>query len=101
MSLSGKRRPVLSAPLDAGEMIVVSGLARGIDSYAHRGALRSGGRTIAVLGNGLSSVYPLEHESLAEEIVQSGAVVSELPVDVGPDAKNFPRRNRIIAGSRQ
>jgi DNA processing protein len=77
---------------------VVSGLARGIDSYAHRGALQSSGRTIAVLGNGLASIYPPEHEALAAEIVERGAVVSELPMDFQPDAKNFPPRNRIIAG---
>jgi DNA processing protein len=77
---------------------VVSGLARGVDSHAHRGALHANGRTIAVLGNGLSSIYPPEHASLADEIAASGAVVTELPVDVGPDAGHFPRRNRIIAG---
>jgi DNA processing protein len=77
---------------------VVSGLARGIDGEAHRGALRAKGRTIAVLGNGLGSIYPREHEELAEEIAASGAIVSELEVDLGPDFKNFPPRNRIIAG---
>ncbi len=77
---------------------VVSGLARGIDSYAHRGALGGGGRTVAVLGNGLGSIYPPEHESLAAQIAEAGAVVSELAVDVAPDAKNFPRRNRLIVG---
>ena len=77
---------------------VVSGMARGVDGFAHRGALQGKGRTIAVLGNGLGTIYPPEHEALAAEIAQSGAVVSELPVDVGPEAGHFPRRNRIIAG---
>jgi len=77
---------------------VVSGLARGVDSWAHRGALRAGGRTLAVLGNGLATIYPREHEQLAAEITEHGAVLSELPVDIIPDSKNFPRRNRIVAG---
>ena len=77
---------------------VVSGFARGVDGYAHEGALRAGGRTIAVLGNGLSEIYPSEHAELGERVVESGALISELPMDVAPDSKNFPGRNRIIAG---
>ncbi len=84
--------------LGSAGITVVSGLARGVDGHAHRGAMKSGGRTIAVLGNGLGTVYPSEHEQLAEEMTKCGAVVSESAVDVRPDTGSFPRRNRIIAG---
>lgn len=79
-------------------MTVVSGMARGIDSFAHRGALKAGGRTLAVTGCGLAHVFPQELEGLAGEIAVQGAVISELPMTIAPDAKNFPPRNRIIAG---
>lgn len=77
---------------------VVSGLARGIDAAAHRGALKAGGRTIAVMANGLSEIYPPEHASLADEIAEAGAVVTEMPMRQGPLSELFPRRNRIISG---
>ncbi len=77
---------------------IVSGLARGVDAAAHRGALSAGGRTIAVLGGGLLKMYPPEHAPLAKEIAQSGAVLSEsLPMQA-PKSGSFPRRNRIVTG---
>ncbi len=77
---------------------VVSGLARGVDGAAHRGALRGGGQTVAVFGTGIDVVYPPEHASLAAEIRAAGTLVSELPCGAPPLPEHFPARNRIIAG---
>jgi DNA processing protein len=88
----------LSRDLVVAGLTVVSGLARGIDTHAHRGALVARGRTVAVLGSGLDRIYPEENAALAREIERDGAVVSEFALGTGPWKQNFPRRNRVIAG---
>jgi len=77
---------------------IVSGLARGIDTAAHRGALKAGGRTLAVIGSGLNNIYPAENKEFCDQIVRSGAVISEFPLNEEPLKANFPRRNRVISG---
>lgn len=79
-------------------VVVVSGLARGVDTIAHATTVRSGGRTIAILGSGVDVIYPGENKRLAEQILVGGAIMSEYYMGTKPDAVNFPRRNRIISG---
>jgi DNA processing protein len=79
-------------------LVIVSGLARGIDSCAHRGALEANGRTVAVQGRGMDAIYPAENRRLAEKILEKGAILSEFPLGTGPTPENFPIRNRIISG---
>ena len=107
VAMVGTRRPSaygssvahrLAHDLAQRQLVVVSGLARGVDSAAHRGALEARGKTVAVLGSGIDVIYPRENKRLAEEIVCSGAVISEFPLGTGPTPENFPIRNRIISG---
>src|SRR5947208_5480955 len=88
----------LAADLAARGITIISGLARGIDSAAHRGALRAGGRTIAVLGSGVDVIYPPENRRLALEVAEGGAVVAQFAPGTPPLAGYFPVRNRVIAG---
>ena len=88
----------LGRELGAAGVVIVSGLARGVDGEAHRGALAAGGLTVAVLGCGIDRDYPRAHAQLAGRIVESGAIVSEYPPGVEPSPWRFPARNRIVAG---
>ena len=88
----------LGAELGGRDIAVVSGLARGVDSAAHRGCLDAGGATIAVLGSGLDRIYPAEHRTLAATICKQGCLVSELAPGAAPLPEHFPLRNRIISG---
>ena len=107
LAVVGTRRPTIYgrqvaeeivADLARSKITVVSGLARGIDSIAHRAALEAGGKTIAVFASGLDIVYPAENARLAQTIMEHGALVSEHPLGVKPRAENFPLRNRIMSG---
>jgi DNA processing protein len=101
LSLYGQQiTPLITADLAQAGLTIISGLAKGIDTLTHRASLEVNGRTIAVLGSGLDkqSIYPFSNQRLAEEISQSGAVISEFPLGTKPLAQHFPQRNRIISG---
>lgn len=98
-SLDGlKLAKKLSMKLAQANITVISGLARGIDSASHRGALEAGGRTIAILGSGLKFLYPPENKNLYGQVAECGAIISEFPMSMPPRRENFPRRNRVISG---
>jgi DNA processing protein len=107
LAMVGSRRPSayglqvarrLARDLAERNLVIVSGMARGIDSAAHHGALEANGKTVAVQGRGMDDIYPKENKRLAEKIVESGAVISEFPLGTGPTPENFPIRNRVISG---
>ena len=98
-TIYGKRNAYwMAQELSKAGLQICSGLASGIDSKAHEGALDSGKKTIAVIGTGIDSVYPAGNKKLAQRIVENGALVSEFPIGTPPYPSNFPRRNRIISG---
>jgi DNA processing protein len=107
VAIVGTRRPTaygsqvahrLAHDLAERQLVVVSGMARGVDSAAHHGALEAKGKTVAVFGSGADVIYPRENRRLAEKIMETGAVISEFPLGTAPTPENFPIRNRIISG---
>ena len=107
LSIVGTRRPTvygaqmaqrLGRDLTARGLVIVSGLARGIDAIAHQGAMEAHGRAIGVLGTGIDVCYPKENKKLYEKVLERGAIISEFPLRTHPAPENFPVRNRIVAG---
>ncbi len=107
IAIVGSRKPTpygtsvtenISEELASMGFTIISGMARGIDALSHKGSLRAGGRTMAVLGSGLDIPYPPENKGLMDKIASSGCVMSEFPPGTPPDRENFPRRNRLISG---
>ena len=88
----------IAADLARNKITVISGLAKGVDSAAHRAALEAGGRTLAIAGCGLDMVYPSDHVTLARQIMEHGALISEFPLGTRPKPEHFPQRNRIMSG---
>lgn len=107
IAMVGSRKPTISGgetahrfayELAQKNVTIVSGLALGIDAYAHRGALRANGCTIATMATGIDRIYPFRHQELAEKISDKGVVITEFPLKTAPFPGHFPRRNRIISG---
>ncbi len=107
LAMVGSRNPSIDGQETASQfacylaqygMVITSGMALGIDAHSHKGALKAGGKSIAVAGTGLDRIYPARHKELAWQLIEHGAIVSEFPLGTGPMQYNFPQRNRIISG---